>query len=120
MAIASNLPSTGKEATPNYFKNYYVKKGVVSDNQYEALIGLLMKRAKNRQAAELIAASVITGAAEQNMTMTDMIEYIRKSNETEIDAFLSFFLNNTRVGTSYLGISNPQNQNAYVVRTILT
>jgi hypothetical protein len=119
MAISSNLPNSNIESTPNYFKNYFVKQGIVSDNQYESLIGLLMKRNGNRAASENLAAAAIRGAAQQNMTMTDMIEYIRRTNDVELDAFLAFFLNNTRVGTSYLGISNAQNQNPFVIRTIL-
>lgn len=119
MAISSNLPESNFESTPNYFKNYFVKQGIVSDNQYEALIGILMKRNNNRAASENLAAAAIQGAAQQNMTMTDMIEYIRRTNDVELDAFLAFFLNNTRVGTSYLGIANAQNQNPFVIRTIL-
>jgi len=120
MAIASNLPNLSAESTPNYFKNYFVKQGFVSDNQYEALIGLLMKRTANKESAENLAGAIIQGAAQQDTSFNEIFDLLKKSNTAELDAFLAFFLNNTRIGTSYLGISNPGNQNPYVLRTILT
>jgi hypothetical protein len=119
MAIPSNLPNLKAESTPNYFKNYFVKQGYVSDNQYEALIGLLMKRTANKQSAEYLAGAIIQGIAQQDTSFNDMFDYIKAANNTELDAFLAFFLNNTRVGTSYLGVNNPGNQNPYILRTIL-
>jgi len=119
MAIPTNLPNQKVESAPKYLKNLYVKDGIISSNQYDELTGLLQKRAATPEAADNLAAAVIQGAAQQNMTMTDMIQYVRNSNTTELDAFLAFFLNNTRVGTSYLGVANANNQNPYIIRTIL-
>ena len=119
MAIPSKLPNLKAESTPNYFKNFFVKEGYVTDNQYEALIGLLMKRTANKESAENLAGAIIQGSSQQNTSFNELFDYIKKANTTELDAFLAFFLNNTRVGTSYLGISNPGNQNPYVLRTIL-
>lgn len=119
MAIASNLPNVSAEASPSYFKNYYVKQGFVSDNQYEALIGLLEKRTDNKKAAQNLAGAIIQGASQQNVKFAELYDLLRASSSVEIDAFLAFFLNNTRIGTSYLGIKNADNTNPYIVRSIL-
>lgn len=44
---------------------------------------------------------------------------VRQSNLSELDAYLTMFLNLNRVGTSLLGISNQPQTNKYVQRAIL-
>jgi len=43
----------------------------------------------------------------------------RKTNLSELDAYLTMFLNLNRVGTSLLGISNQPQTNKYIQRAIL-
>lgn len=43
----------------------------------------------------------------------------RRSNLSELDAYLTMFLNLNRVGTSLLGISNQPQTNKYIQRAIL-
>jgi len=119
MTIPSNLPNVKAESTPNYFNNYFVKQGFVTPNQYDALLGLLMKRTSSKQAAEHLTGAIIQGAAQQDTNVTELFDVIKKSNQVEMDSFLAFFLNNTRVGTSYLGVKNANNTNPYITRTIL-
>ena len=116
----SNLPDSMTESSVSYLKNYFVSQGFVSDNQYEALISLLQKRTKNVKSAYFLAGALLQGAVQQDLTINEIIEFVRISPDTEIDPFLAFFLNNTRIGTSYLGVSNKNIQNHYVLRTILT
>ena len=116
----SNLPDTMTESSVSYLKNYFVTQGFISDNQYEVLVGLLQKRTKNVKSAYFLAGALIQGATQQDLTMNEIIEFVRLSPDEEIDPFLAFFLNNTRIGTSYLGVSNKNIQNHYVLRTILT
>jgi uncharacterized protein YaiE (UPF0345 family) len=119
MPNPTNLPNTTAESTNNYFGQNFVKQGFVTDNQYEALVGLLQKRTINRASAENLAGAVIQGSAQQDTPFSEVFDLIKKSEGQEIDAFLAFFLNNTRVGTSYLGIKNLGAINPYITRTIL-
>lgn len=119
MGIPTNFPVVYSEASTAFIPNSFERAPNVSDNTYDALLGLLEKRTVSKLAAQNLASNVIAGLVDQGVDINNIIDRLRLSLDTEIDAFLAFFLNRTRVGTSYLGVSNRTTTNPYITRTIL-
>jgi hypothetical protein len=119
MPAPTNLPTVYSNPSAEVFPNYFDRGVSISDNDYDQLVGLLELRTQNVEAAQNLAATVIQGLVQQDLDVKDIIDRLRRSSNTEIDTLLAFFLNNVRVGTSYLGISAQYITNPYITRTIL-
>ena len=119
MSIASNLPVVFTNPESVLLPTPFGRDVNISDNTYDELIGLLETKTESRAAAENLAASIIQGLVQQDISINEIIDRLRSSSNSEIDALLVLFLNNTRVGTSYLGLASEYQVNPYVARTIL-
>jgi hypothetical protein len=116
---ATNLPVIYTDTSSAILSNSFDRPVSISDNTYDMLIGILQKRTANPAAARNLAAAVIQGLSSQDLDINDIIDRLKASSDSEIDEILAIFLNNTRVGTSYVGLSSQTATNPYVVRTIL-
>lgn len=119
MTIATNLPVVYNSPESAAFPSAFERTVNISDETYDELLGLLEKRTRNTQSARNLAAAVIQGLVQQDIDINEVIDSLRTSSDNEIDLLLAVFLNNGRVGTSYLGVANQFLTNPYVSRTVL-
>lgn len=120
MSNPGNLPSKqNKNATTEFFNNYFTEKLTTSSNVNDAVLGYFETITGNKDAAKVLADSVLYTALNQGLDPMSVIDEFRKLPPKELNAYLTMFLNFNRVDTSLLGISNQPQTNKYIQRAIL-
>lgn len=122
MSLNSNLTKIDDGSTTNttqFFNNYYSPTFTVSQNIDDAIIGFFEQIADNRESAMLLASAVIYTSSQQNVDPMSIIQQMSTIKKSELSSYLVVFLNQSRVGTSYLGINNRPKVGKYIKRTIL-
>lgn len=115
----SNLTVVSKEATNDFFENFFQGTGSITEEQFDAVIAYFENRADNKQTAYSLAVALLSGAYNQNITPMELLDQFRKVDARQFDLAVAFFLNLTRVPTSAVGVSNAPKTGKYVARSIL-
>lgn len=113
-----NLNSVAGDGA-KYFNNFFNKTITISTAKDDAIVSFFEKYADNKQSALALASAVIYTSRSQNMDPMLVLDEFKKLEKGMLSAYLSYFLNLSRVGTSLLGVNNQTVKNKYVARTIL-
>lgn len=105
--------------TENFFNNINLPPVNVSQNVDDAVIAYFEKITENKQAAKNLAAAVILTSVSQGIDPMETIQEFMKMDNKALASYVTMFLNLSRVGTSYLGITNQPTIGKYVKRMIL-
>jgi hypothetical protein len=120
MTSTNNLiNSNGSRDTQNYFNNISLAPVSVGQNIDDAVIGYFQQVAENKEAARALASAVILTSASRGIDPMETLQEFMKMGKSQLNSYLTMFLNFNRVGTSYLGISNQPTAGKYVSRMIL-
>lgn len=114
-----NQISLSKTNQANYFNNYFKADVNVSPNIDAAVLSYFESVAENRTAAKALASAVIYTSKTQGVDPMTTLQDFTKIPKGDLNAYLTFFLNAQRIGTSYLGVTNQPIQNKYVQRAVL-
>jgi hypothetical protein len=109
-------------ATPNetdyFFSNYFTPTFTVSQNIDDAVLSFFEKITENKEAAKVLASSVIYTSLARGMDPMEVLNKFSTMGEGELNSYVSVFLNLNRVGTSYLGLNGVPKVGKYVQRMI--
>lgn len=119
MTVYSNLPSTTKEVTTQFFEQYFDKQLAISENDLNAILGYFTSRTNNRESAVALGLAVVSGAVEQDLTPMEVLDQFKKLEQKQLDTYLAYFLNLKRYPTSLVGLSTVPVASRYVTRSIL-
>lgn len=121
MANPTNIP-VSQNPTATYFNNLNSPgtQATVSESVYDAVSGFFEGRCgNNAQAGLTLTAAFLTSCQVQSLDPMQQLDVFKKTPSQAIDLYLSLFLNNTRYGTSFLGVNTNQVTNKYIARAIL-
>lgn len=116
---SNNLAVTTQDATTSFYNNYYVSPFDVSQGEDDTVVSFFEKMSANKETARTLAGSVIYTARAQGLDPMAVIQQFSTLPTSQLNAYLVLFLNQNRVGTSYLGLSNKPIINKYTQRSIL-
>ena len=124
MTTATNLTQVNTSADLNsdasqFFNNYFQPTFTVRSDVDSAVNAYFEKISQNKQAAKILASSVIYTSLAQRVDPMAVLDRFRGMSPEELVAYTSTFLNLNRIGTSFLGIKNQPRVNRYVARSIL-
>lgn len=121
MSTPTNYIDAGtQDNTAKAFNNYDVPDYDISSNTDAMILGFFQKLAGgNKEAAKAMASAMILTAKAQNIKPEVALDAFRKLHSGQLSAAITGFMNASRVGTSYLGLSNSPKQNQYVLRSIV-
>ena len=105
--------------TQTFFNNYYLPALTVSQNVDDSIIGFFQRVTDTKESAKALAGAVILTSIAQQTDPMEVLQKFSKMPKSELNSYLTMFLNLNRIGTSYLGINNAPQTNKYVLRTIL-
>lgn len=105
--------------TQTFFNNYYLPALTVSQNVDDSIIGFFQQVTDTKESAKALAGAVILTSIAQQTDPMEVLQKFSKMPKSELNSYLTMFLNLNRIGTSYLGINNAPQTNKYVLRTIL-
>jgi uncharacterized protein (DUF433 family) len=114
----TNLPPVGLDPTYEYFKTYFDFDTPVSENEYSAILSYFESRADNSIAASALAIAVITSSLSQGVSPMQVLDRFRQLSQRQIDAYIATFVNQSRIPTSLVGISNIPVASKYFTRAI--
>lgn len=106
-------------STKDFFTNINLPPVNVSQNVDDAVIAYFQQITENKESAQALAAAVIVTSVSQGIDPMETIQEFLKMDKNKLSGYLAMFLNLSRVGTSYLGISNQPTIGKYVSRMIL-
>lgn len=115
----SNLTKTTGSSTTRFFNNYFVKTDSISVHANDAIVSYFEQQTGNRKSAKVLAQAVLNTASQQGDDPMKVLDEFRSIPTGDLNAFLTLYLNASRVSTSLLGIQNVPHTNKYVARTIL-
>jgi hypothetical protein len=120
MTNPTNLP-VQQNSTQTYFDNLNSPgtQPTVSDGEYDAVLSFFEERATTPEAAKQLAAAFLQACISQNILPIMQLDYFKKLSDSNVDIYLAMFFNNSRYGTSLLGVNANQTVNSYIQRTIL-
>lgn len=104
--------------TPTFFNNFYQPTFSVSQNVDDTILAFFEKLTDNREAAKIMASSVIYTSLAQNIDPLETLQKFSSMSTEDLNSYVALFLNLNRLGTSYLGINNRPRTGKYVVRMI--
>ena len=116
---AVNLNSLVERDVQKYFNNFFEAPIEVSSNIDTAVIAYFETITDNKNAARALASAVIYTSVKQGTNPMDTLKEFQKLPSNDLDAYTAMFLNLSRIGTSFLGITNQPVINNYITRTIL-
>lgn len=119
----SNLQSVNagentSASAPGFFNNFYQPSFSVSQNIDDTVTSYFEKITDNKQAAKMMASSVIYTSLAQGIDPIETLQKFASLSAEDMNAYTAMFLNLNRVGTSYLGINNRPRTGKYVKRLI--
>jgi len=122
MSIATNTLSVDADSlknTQSFFNNVALPPIAVSQNIDDAILGYFQLVSENKESARALAGAVILTSISQGIDPMETLDEFKKMSQNELNEYLTMFLNLSRVGTSYLGISNRPSTSKYIARMIL-
>jgi hypothetical protein len=119
----SNLTSVNEveitaNQAPSFFNNFYQPTYAVSQNVDDAVLAFFEKITDGREAAKIMASSVIYTSLAQNIDPMETLQKFSTMASDDLNSYVAMFLNLNRLGTSYLGINNRPKTGKYVARMI--
>lgn len=117
--LPNNLIDTPQDKTTAFFNNYYVSPFDVSQGVDDSFISFFEKISATKESAKALAGAVISTAKAQNLDPMVILQQFTALPAGQLNAYLVYFLNQNRVGTSYLGLNNQPIINKYIQRCIL-
>lgn len=123
MAVSNNLTVSSiktdlNSSAKDFFNNYFQPGFTVSQNVDNAVLGYFEKITNNKEAARVLASSVLYTSMAQKVNPMTVMDKIRSMSVEESITYLGLFLNLNRVGTSYLGTHSAPKVGKYVERMI--
>lgn len=112
----NNLTGDGSK----YFNNYFNQTINISTAKDDAVVSYFEKICDNKESALALASAVIYTARVQNIEVMAVLDEFKKLSSEQLGAYVSYFLNLSRVGTSLIGVQNNTIKNKYVIRTIIS
>lgn len=106
-------------STENFFTNINLPPIAVSQNVDDAVIAYFQQITDTKESARALAAAVIVTSVSQGIDPMETLQEFMKMDKNKLSSYITMFLNLSRVGTSYLGISNSPTTGKYVARMIL-
>lgn len=103
-----------------YFNNFFVKTGSVSVQANDAMVSYFQQQTGSKESAKLLVQAVLNTATQQGDDPMKVLDEFKKMPVGELNAFLTMYLNASRVNTSLLGIRQPPQTSKYVARTIIS
>lgn len=122
MSIATNTLSVDADSlknTQSFFNNVALPPISVGQNIDDAILGYFQLVSENKESARALAGAVILTSISQGIDPMETLDEFKKMSQNELNEYLTMFLNLSRVGTSYLGISNRPSTSKYIARMIL-
>jgi hypothetical protein len=119
MTQINNINNIRRDTTTEFFNNFFAPQFLVSQDVDDSIVAYFEKIALTKEAARSLAGSVIYTAKAQNLDPMEILHKFSSLPNSQLNAYLTMFLNLNRVSTSMLGISNAPMTNKYVSRTIL-
>ena len=116
---AINVETNDNVKGPSYFNNYFTPNVNVSPNVDASILAYFEELSYNKESARALASAVIYTAKSQGVDPMQALTEFTKLPKGQLNAYLVYFLNLQRKGTSLLGITNQPITNKYVSRTIL-
>lgn len=113
--VEANDSTTGN----SYFNNYFATNVNVSPNVDATVLAYFEELSYNKESAKALASAVMYTAKSQGVDPMQALTEFTKLPKGQLNAYLVYFLNLQRKGTSLLGITNQPITNKYVSRTIL-
>lgn len=114
-----SINANSNAGTTNFFNNTNLPPISVSQNVDDAVIAYFEQIAETKEAARALAAAVILTSASQGIDPMETLQEFTKMDRSQLNSYVTMFLNLNRVGTSYLGINNQPTASKYVSRMIL-
>jgi hypothetical protein len=115
----SNIEPETSSKQKDYFNNFFVKTAPISVQANDAIVSYFQEQTGSKESAKILVQAVLNTAAQQGDDPLKVLDEFRKMPIGELNAFLTMYLNASRVNTSLLGIRQTLPTNKYVVRTIL-
>lgn len=103
-----------------YFNNFFVKVESVSAQANDAVMAYFQEQTGSRDSAKLLVQAVLNTASQQGDDPMKVLDEFQKMPIGELNAFLTLYLNASRVNTSLLGVRQIPQTSKYVARSILT
>ena len=119
MSRTNNLNTSDSDKTTSYFNNFYTSSFSVSQGVDDSIVSYFEKLTANTASAKSLAGAVIYTAKAQGLDPMEILHQFADLPLGQLNAYLVMFLNQNRVGTSYLGLSNRPAISKYTARTIL-
>lgn len=120
MTTSPNIGATNLDVPDQFINNIYAPVGTISADQNAGIISFFERLTNgNKVAASQIASAVIYTCLAQKSDPLLIIQQFMALPSTELNGYLTMFLNLNRIGTSYLGTNTTPTMNKYVARTIL-
>ena len=120
MAKKSNTGTITTQSNKSAFNNVALPDaGFVSSDQYDYILSYFDRITDNRESAKTLAGSVVYTAKAQGLNPLSVLEEFRKIPAGEMSLRIALFLNDSRFGSSYLGLKSNVGIGAYVTRAIL-
>ena len=122
MSAATNesaVNADSLQSTSAFFNNLGLPPITVSQNIDDAILGYFQIIAENKESARALAGAVILTSVSQGIDPMETLDQFKKMSPRELNEYLTMFLNLSRVGTSYLGITNRPSTSKYIARMIL-
>jgi len=114
-----NLNALVERDVQKYFNNFFDVPVEVSSNIDTAVLSYFETITDNKESARALASAVIYTSVKQGTNPMETLKEFQKLPRGELDAYTAMFLNLSRIGTSFLGITNQPVINNYITRTIL-
>lgn len=105
--------------TTKYFNNFFAKTITISSAKDDAIVTYFEKLTNNTDSAMILASAVIYTSAAQGIDPMEVLDQFKKLEASKLNAYICYFLNLSRVGTSLIGVQNNNTNNRYITRTIL-
>ena len=102
-----------------YFNNFFNTPITISTAKEDAVVSYFEKITDNKDAALALASAVVYTSRVQNLDVMAVLDEFKKLGEDQVNMYISYFLNLSRVGTSLIGVQLAPKTNKYISRTIL-
>lgn len=116
----SNIGAQPQSAQKVYFNNFFVKAGAISTQSNDAIVSYFEEQTGSKASAKILVQAVLNTASQQGDDPLKVLDEFRKMPVGELNAFLTLYLNASRVNTSLLGMRQTPPANKYVARSILS
>lgn len=122
MSNPNNLSSVTEstiDKTTTFFNNFFGPSFAISQNIDDSVIGFFEKITQNKESAKILASAVIYTCLSRDIDVMETLAKFSTMTESELNSYVTMFLNLNRAGTSYLGINNYPRISKYVQRMLI-